>query len=62
MAERKKLTFEIPSFASPTECRGCKALIYWIQTAAGKAMPVNPDGVSHFATCPNAPEFRRGKK
>jgi hypothetical protein len=61
MPSRPPLTFEIPSSANPTECRGCRALIYWIKTAAGKAMPVNPDGVSHFATCPDAKEFRRKK-
>lgn len=61
MADRKPITFEIPPSAHPTECRGCGALIYWIKTAAGKAMPVNQDGVSHFATCKMAAEFRRKK-
>jgi len=52
--------FEIPPSASPTECRGCKALIYWIKPKE-KAMPVNADGISHFATCEKAAEFRRKK-
>jgi len=57
----REVKFEIPPSASPTECRGCKALIYWIKTAAGKPMPVNADGISHFATCEKAAEFRRKK-
>jgi hypothetical protein len=61
MSDRPQLTFEIPPGAIPTECRGCKALVYWIHTAKGKVMPVNADGVSHFATCEKAAEFRRKK-
>jgi hypothetical protein len=60
MPDRPPITFEIPASANPTECRGCKALIYWIKPKE-KAMPVNPDGTSHFATCPKAAEFRRKK-
>lgn len=56
----REVKFEIPASAHPTKCRGCKALIYWIKPKE-KAIPVNPDGVSHFATCPNAAEFRRKK-
>ena len=59
--DRPPVEFDIPASAIPTECRGCNALIYWIRTEKGKAMPVNPDGVSHFATCPDAKEFRRKK-
>ncbi len=60
MPERKQLTFAIPKDAQPTECRSCKALIYWIKPK-DKPMPVNPDGVSHFATCPQAGKWRKGK-
>lgn len=56
-------------------CRGCGAPIVWIQTKAGKRMPVNvepyttvvTDGgevvrgrTSHFSTCPMADLFRNG--
>jgi hypothetical protein len=56
-------------------CSGCGQAIYWIKTEAGKNMPVDtsrcvvvtPEGktvsghISHFATCPKAAGFRRGK-
>lgn len=56
-------------------CRSCGARIVWIETAAGKKMPLDEkkatvvldDGtvvtgrVSHFATCPQAGEWRKGK-
>jgi hypothetical protein len=40
-------------------CRGCQAEIWWAKhPTSGRAHPFNADGVSHFATCPNAGEFR----
>jgi hypothetical protein len=56
-------------------CQACGASIIWIVTKGGKRMPCNaqrtviitPAGetvsghISHFATCPNADEFRREK-
>jgi len=57
---RKPLKFAIPQDTEPAECRGCGMIIYWI-TVKEKPMPVNPDGVSHFATCPKADVFRRKK-
>ena len=43
------------------ECVSCKAPIEWVITKAGKRMPVNADGGSHFMTCPNAREHRKPK-
>lgn len=54
-------------------CRGCGQGILWTVTANGKRMPLDPKPVSgmddlgemrtvrisHFATCPKAPDFRR---
>lgn len=53
-------------------CRACRARIIFLKTSSGKAMPVDADTVeasddqfdherhvSHFATCPDAPQFRR---
>lgn len=48
-------------------CRSCGAQVVWEQTASGKKMPMDvepgPDGkrVSHFATCPQADEWRKPK-
>jgi hypothetical protein len=40
-------------------CRGCGAVIAFAETARGKLMPIDIDGTSHFATCPQAERFRR---
>lgn len=40
-------------------CRACSAEITFVLTKFGKHMPVNSDGVSHFATCPAAERFRK---
>lgn len=40
---------------------GCGAPILWVVTKAGKKMPLNGDGTTHWATCPKAIEFRREK-
>lgn len=60
---------EIPAGAEVVRCRSCGAAIVWGQTSKGAAVPVNVDqvrmvggkgyGVTHFATCPEAREWRR---
>jgi hypothetical protein len=50
--------FPIPPDAAITNYRSCGAQIAWITTEAGKKMPVNADGISHFATCPQANQHR----
>ena len=44
----------------------CGAVIYWGETDSGKTVPLDPPdeqglGVSHFATCPQAKRFSKGK-
>lgn len=56
------MTFDIPKGTPVAKCRSCGASIQWIKTTKGKNMPVNADGTSHFATCPQAGNWRRGKK
>lgn len=51
--------WSIPQGTAPKTCKGCGALIYWAETSAGKRMPLNPDGTSHFANCPKAGDFRK---
>ena len=58
-----------------TRCNSCRARIIFLETAAGKKMPVDADTVepgdqvfdlerheSHFASCPNATQHRRGRR
>lgn len=40
-------------------CRGCNAEITFQSTKNGKLMPVDPDGTSHFATCPQSARFKK---
>ena len=48
-----------------TRCRGCQALMEWWLTPAGKTIPMDvmkmaeSPAISHFATCPNADQFRK---
>ncbi len=44
-----------------SKCQGCGQVITWNKTTKGKAAPMNLLGVSHFADCPRANEFRKGK-
>lgn len=40
-------------------CRGCGKPVEFVPTKNGRLMPVDEDGTSHFATCPNAARFRK---
>lgn len=58
------------------KCGGCQAPVKWVKTLNKKNTPIDPapqtivtlDGryvvgfTSHFASCPNAKEFRRSKR
>ena len=35
--------FTVPAGTPARECQGCRATIYWIETEAGKRMPVSCD-------------------
>ena len=59
---RQPQKFEVPSGAEWTECRSCHEKIVWVRTKRGRAMPVNEDGTSHFATCPDANEWRNNSR
>jgi hypothetical protein len=59
--ERPPLRFDVPDGTPARSCRSCGADIWWIVTAAGKKMPVDADGTSHFATCPNAAQHRKAR-
>jgi hypothetical protein len=40
-------------------CRSCGAPILWCVTLNDRNAPINADGTSHFATCPDADSWRR---
>lgn len=44
------------------QCKGCGAELWWVKSPkTGTPHPWNPDGTSHFSTCPEAPRFRKAK-
>jgi hypothetical protein len=66
--------FSVPKHTKATICP-CGKRVYWIKTAKGKSMMVDCEatsrcvvptndgpgsGISHFATCSKAENFRRG--
>ena len=48
----------------PATCKGCDAAVFWVtHPKTGKRALYDPNGLIHFATCPNAADFRgKGKK
>lgn len=40
-------------------CRGCGCEVWWVVTEHGRRAPVEQDGISHFARCPKATDFRQ---
>lgn len=55
------VVYEIPKGARSKLC-DCGTRIWFVKTPAGERMPVTQDGVSHFATCPDAGKHSRKKK
>ena len=45
-----------------SKCKGCGAEIVWVTTDAGKLTPQNPDGTTHWATCPKFQQFKAKKQ
>lgn len=50
--------FTIPTGTQPRFCKGCRAVIYWLETGNGKRLPIDADGTTHWASCPAANQFR----
>jgi hypothetical protein len=61
----KEMTEASYQFQDHAVCRGCGDDIEWWQTPNGKKIPMNPvnasddKAVSHWATCSDAPSFRK---
>ena len=54
-------------FLDHGECDGCYQAIEWWRTPKGRQIPMDPmstpesPATSHWATCPNAEQFRKKK-
>lgn len=57
------LTYNVPDgwdFDNAGKCRSCGAPVGWARhSVTWKKAPFDPDGTSHFATCPDAQTWRR---
>jgi hypothetical protein len=42
-------------------CKSCGVEINWMKTSSGKSTPINLDGSTHWATCPDAKKFKKEK-
>lgn len=41
-------------------CKGCGKEIWWVvHPKTNKSMPINSEGLSHFADCPRAEDFKK---
>jgi hypothetical protein len=49
-----KKAFVVPPGIPETTCTApsCGGTVYWVTNRRGQRRPVNPDGTSHFVTCP----------
>lgn len=45
----------------PAKCERCDAAIFWVRTKNNKPHPIDPTGVTHFATCPNPANYRQAR-
>jgi hypothetical protein len=61
---RPEVRYVIPPHTRQATCKGsgCLRPIYWLATAGGKRMPVNPDGSPHWSDCPDSKEFKARAK
>ena len=58
-AARKNIARLLRSVGSVSTCRGCSQSIVWVKHNSGRSAPYDADGTPHFATCPQADQFRR---
>jgi hypothetical protein len=63
------IRFVLPGWARyaagsrPTACRSCNAKVLFVNARkSGRRAPINPDGSSHFATCPDAAAWRASER
>lgn len=53
------LKYSIPRGTPERTCTSCRARIFFVLTDKMRWTPVDADGTSHFATCPNAAQHRK---
>jgi len=49
--EDDQFIWTIPEGAPEGKCRDCQGTIIWVRSRKGKAVPIDPDGLSHMDSC-----------
>jgi len=60
----KRLRWVVSHAGKKQLCKGptCGQSIFWLQLTNGRTMPMDADGVPHWATCPDAETFKKKAK
>ncbi len=58
---KEAMIFPIDPSDPQSQCESCRSPIHWVTTPKGRKMPTDPNGVSHFVTCPGASAHRKPK-
>lgn len=59
---RAPLYYTLPPDAKFRASRACGAMIAFVRTPTGNAMPVDRDGRSHYQTCDDPQRFSRKRQ
>lgn len=59
---RGNITRLLTAVGDKGQCKGCGAEIWWLTHKNGRKGIYDPDGTSHFVTCPEATRFKRDGK
>jgi hypothetical protein len=57
--QREVMARLMKNISDPGECRACRAPICWVKMPGKAPHPYSMTGLSHFADCPNAEQFRK---
>ncbi len=55
---QKRIGALLSNCGVPATCKGCGAQIYWLKHRNGKLTAYTPQGLNHFADCPERGRFK----
>ena len=55
----KRMAALLKNVGAPGRCKGCGAAITWVRHNSGHNTPYDIDGLNHFASCPEAAQFKK---
>lgn len=58
--QRERMAALLKHVGEPGRCKGCSAAITWVRHLdSGRTTPYDIDGLNHFASCPEAKQFKK---